>query len=82
MLTREQNRADRREVLIQIAESGKAELGAAERQALGGIVDVLERLGEEDGKAWFDIQNRIIQVLGGDRAGESSSERVSGEVNV
>lgn len=83
VLTREQNRADRREVIIRIAASAETDMEAAERQALGAIVEVLEKLGLDDAKAWCDIQCRIMKALEEENAGESAAKQDgSGEVKV
>lgn len=82
-LTREQNRANRREVIIRIAVSAETDIEAAERQALGAIVEVLEKLGRADAKAWCDIQSRIMQALEGETPEESTAGRDSaGEVKL
>jgi len=82
VLTREQNRADRREVIIRTAASAATDIQAAERQALGAIVEVLEKLGSGYAKAWCDIQCHVMRVLEEEFAAKRSGRDSSGEVTL
>lgn len=64
VLTREQNQADRREVIIRTASSAESDIELVERQALGAIVDVLRNIGPNNAKAWCEIQSHVLTALG------------------
>ena len=60
MLTREQSKVDRREVVICVSERAETLMQRLESLFLGYILDIMTRIGPERSQQWLDI----YQVIG------------------
>jgi DNA-binding MarR family transcriptional regulator len=65
LLTREENPADRREVLVRISPKESAFIGELERRKFQAGVDLIEKLGMDHALMWQAVCNRIQEVLDG-----------------
>jgi DNA-binding MarR family transcriptional regulator len=63
LLTREENPADRREVLVRVSPEEDRIIHEMERRQLGSSVELLERLGPEYARVWRELCVRIQAVL-------------------
>jgi len=63
MLTREDNPADRREVLVRISPKESKFIGELERRKLQAGVALIEKIGPEYAHMWLEVCNRIEEVL-------------------
>jgi len=85
ILTREQNPADRREVIVRVSGELEKMIEPAERSALRFLVDLLEKMGPEYADMWAAVRARIKEVLkleegsntGHERRGQLSDTRTS-----
>jgi len=82
VLTREQNQVDRREVIIRTEPSAKSDIDLVERQALGAIVDVLQRIGPSKAKLWCEIQGDVLAALGEPGGVEACGQEGRDEVSL
>jgi DNA-binding MarR family transcriptional regulator len=63
ILTREENPADRREVLIRVAQQEESAIQKMEQRHLQVTVDICEKIGLEDARLWSGLCKRIKNVL-------------------
>lgn len=73
MLTREENPADRREVLIRISPKEAEFIGELEKRKCQAGVELLERMGPEHARMWQAVCMRIQEVLDGTNDKEKES---------
>ena len=64
LLTREPNPADRREVLIRMSPSLEKVIEPYEARTFMVLEEVFERMGEGYVKQWWDLNERLLAVLG------------------
>ena len=64
VLTREENPADRREVLIRLTGKTEEIIDEVERRHLQLMVRLLDQLGPEYVEKWYSVCRRIDEVLG------------------
>jgi len=64
MLTREENPADRREVLVRISPKESAFIGELERRNFRAGVALIEKMGSKYARQWQGVCRRIDEVLG------------------
>ncbi len=69
ILTREENPADRREVLVRISPGHESTLQEFERGYLQLTMDMLDQLGIEYARLWGELCKRILGVIDSDRSG-------------
>ncbi|MBI4556990.1 MAG: MarR family transcriptional regulator [Candidatus Hydrogenedentes bacterium] len=62
-LSREQNKLDRREVVVRITAEAEEAIEQTERQMFEGIAEILERMGPEDARKWCEVYERIRAIL-------------------
>lgn len=62
-LSREQNPADRREVIIRLTPDMEARVDEIEGFMLTATVEILERMGLEDAERWRNVCLRLQEVL-------------------
>lgn len=62
-LTREQSRADRREVIVSITPGMDEILESAERQILQVVINLLREMGPEFSRQWCDVYQRIREII-------------------
>jgi len=62
-VTRKQNPADRREVVISITDRAEVVLDKMEDHILESIVDLLDRLGSDYARKWCDVYSRLHELL-------------------
>ncbi|MCL4691802.1 MAG: MarR family transcriptional regulator [Candidatus Hydrogenedentes bacterium] len=77
VVTREQSRVDRREVIVRVAPAGEHTLETLEKHILESFVDILNGIGPEHAQMWCDVYARIREVLSeeqGRRASESAAQ--------
>lgn len=72
LLTREENPADRREVLVRISPKESAFIGELERRKFQAGVALIEKMGPEHAQMWQAVCGRIQEVLDGTGYGEKS----------
>ncbi len=65
ILIRQENLADRREVHVQVSPNQEQEIEAIEKRVLEATVQLLEELGPEHARAWYELSVRIRGVLNG-----------------
>ncbi len=65
MLTREENPADRREVLIRISPKHAEFIQELDRRKLRAGIELVERMGPRHARMWREVCQRIEEVLGG-----------------
>ena len=63
IVTREQNPADRREVVIRVSPRAAELLGGIEEEVLAVLVDYIEKLGPEYAEKWCDVYSRLLEIL-------------------
>jgi DNA-binding MarR family transcriptional regulator len=63
ILTREENPADRREVLVRVSPRDESQLQAMERRHLQFAMDLFDKIGIKDARAWANVCTRIQEVL-------------------
>ena len=63
VLTREQNPADRREVIIQLSAETSANIEEMEKHMLLSFTELVEKIGPEYARMWCEVCNRIQEVL-------------------
>ncbi|MBW7864295.1 MAG: MarR family transcriptional regulator [Candidatus Hydrogenedentes bacterium] len=63
LLTRSENPADRREVLIRISPAHEITIGELERRGLQVFVELVDRVGPDFAQDWRALSLRIQQVL-------------------
>lgn len=63
LLTREENPADRREVLIRVAPEEDKLIAETERRYLLLTVDLLDKIGMDYARMWGDLCKRIEEIL-------------------
>ncbi|NIA13066.1 MAG: MarR family transcriptional regulator [Nitrospiraceae bacterium] len=62
-LTREQNQADRREVIVRLAPGVEDQMGEVERQILQAFVEILKEVGPECAREWSKLYAHVGEVL-------------------
>jgi DNA-binding MarR family transcriptional regulator len=62
-LTREQNPNDRREVAVALSPQAQQVTAMMEEGLLGGIVDLIEKLGPEYAAMWCKVYDKIGKIL-------------------
>ncbi len=65
ILTREENPADRREVLVRISPKESVLIEELQKRKLQAGLELVERIGPEHAQKWHDVCVRIGQVLDG-----------------
>ena len=63
MLDREQNKLDRREILVRLSARGKATVESLENQLLAALIELLERLGPDLSANWCAIYQQIARII-------------------
>jgi len=63
VVSREQSRADRREVVVQLTPQGREAVEHMEQELLRAIVDLLEKIGPGYAAKWCEVYERIHEVL-------------------
>jgi len=63
LLTREQNPADRREIIIQVSAETSANIEEIERRVLLSFTELVEKIDPEYARMWCEVCNRIQEVL-------------------
>ena len=63
MVLREQSRADRREVAVQLTEKGREAMARMERVLLQSLAALLDELGPDYAARWCDVARQIRSVL-------------------
>ena len=71
VLTREENPADRREVLVQVSPAEESKIRQIERCKFQLIMELLEKIGPEKARIWFDLCVELREVLEKERAGQN-----------
>jgi DNA-binding MarR family transcriptional regulator len=66
ILTREENPADRREVLVRVGQKEESIIQKMEQLHLQVTVDICEKIGLEDARIWGSLCTRIQKALKGD----------------
>ncbi|GAB6094353.1 hypothetical protein JCM14469_06050 [Desulfatiferula olefinivorans] len=66
ILTRAYNPKDRRKVMIAISDKAQEDIRAIENAILTMVLDLMERLGPETSREWFDILGKVRQALSDD----------------
>ncbi len=78
VVTREQSRVDRREVVVRVSPAGEHTLEALERHILESFVDILKGIGPDHAQMWCDVYARIREVLS-EEQGRGASESAAQE---
>lgn len=68
ILTREENPADRREVLVRVSVSEESKIQEMERRHLQFIIDLCDKVGPDYARMWGDLYARLDQALSEDGA--------------
>lgn len=63
ILTREENPADRREVLVRISPEMSVRIEQLERLVLVSLAEVLDRLGPKHSRMWYEVAGRLIDIM-------------------
>lgn len=63
VLTREQNPADRREVVIRLASKMDEHFEVFERHVLDFFVDLLKHVGPEHARMWTEVYSHVREVI-------------------
>ena len=72
-VTREQNPRDRREVIVSMSGEAAEAIEGIEEQILGGIAELLEKIGPDYARQWCDVYKKILEVIAEEKAGRISS---------
>ena len=75
VVTREQNPADRREVIVCISPRAAEMVDAIEERILEGIVELLEKIGPDYAREWVEIYQRILEILAEEDVPAASGSR-------
>ncbi len=75
ILTREQNPADRREVIIRVSAKFEKQIEPVERCVLRFLADLLEKIGPQYADMWATVYARIREILEAEQRGRSGRER-------
>lgn len=75
ILTREQNPADRREVIVRVSADFEQQIEPVERCVLRFLVDLLEKVGPECAKMWTSVYGRIRRILEDEQHQRSGRDR-------
>ncbi len=62
LITRQNDPNDSRQTIINITDSGQAEIEAAMKKILNHVTHFFEALGEEDAKEYIRLQKKIAQI--------------------
>lgn len=74
ILTREQNRADRREVIVRISSELEKIIEPLERGALRMLVDLIDKMGPEYARMWAAVHARIREVMAEEDSDEEDTQ--------
>ena len=66
VLSREQNKADRREVLVRLTPEAERISGTLENGMLGSLEEMLEAIGPKMAEQWCEVYERIQEFLDAD----------------
>jgi DNA-binding MarR family transcriptional regulator len=66
MLTRRENPADRREVLVEVSPEHELKIQEMERRHLQLAVELFDKIGMEDARTWARVCGRIQEALNGE----------------
>jgi len=78
MVTREQSRVDRREVVVQVAPEAVETIERMEKQALQSIVEIIDKIGPKYARMWCEALGRIREVLREENAARCEKKTVGG----
>ena len=63
ILTREQSRADRREVIVRISPETAKKVEKMKQVTLKSIIDIVQKVGPETASKWCDVMGEIRRVI-------------------